>query len=138
MFYAWLNAVEPKSLKDLEFKLANAELWKHWDAHLETASPTIIEGKTDAIENLWIGGILKDVVNRTPLMPGQSRLFAYTDDRPGELTITPKEDQFAGRCIVVAHLSSHQLGPVTPDQSIWSNRAEGAPPDAAEVDETEP
>ncbi len=138
VFYAWLNAVEPKSLKDLEFKLANAELWKHWDAHLETASPTIIEGKTDAIENLWIGGILKDVVNRTPLMPGQSRLFAYTDDRPGELTITPKEDQFAGRCIVVAHLSSHQLGPVTPDQSIWSNRAEGAPPDAAEVDETEP
>jgi hypothetical protein len=126
--YAWLSDVEPKSLKDLDFKLASKELWKHWDAHSETASATTIDGKTDSLDTLWIGGILKELVNRTPLMPGQSRLFAYTDDRPGELTITPSEDQFDGRCVVVAHLSPHQLGPVIPDRSIWSNRTEGPPP----------
>jgi len=136
--YAWLSDVEPKSLKDIEFKPAGADLWKHWDSHQETASPTTIEGQTETMDTLWIGGILKDLVNRTPLMPGQSRLFAYTDDRPGELTITPPEDQFDGRCVVVAHLSSHQLGPVTPDRSIWSNRMEGTPPVDVEVGEPDP
>ncbi len=134
--YAWLSDVEPKSLKNLDFKLAEADLWKHWDAHQETASASVVEGQTGALDTLWIGGILKDLVLRTPLMPGQSRLFAYTDDRPGELTITPSEDQFDGRCVVVAHLSSHQLGPVTPDRSIWSNRTEGPPP--VDADTTDP
>jgi hypothetical protein len=136
--YAWLSDVEPKSLKKLDFKPAGNELWKHWDAQQETASPAIVEGKTDAADTLWIGGILKDLVNRTPLMPGQARMFAYTDDRPGELTITPQEDQFDGRCVVVAHLSPHQLGPVMSDRSIWSNRMEGTPPVNEEVGETGP
>ena len=136
--YAWVNDVEPKSLKKLEFKLAVDDLWKHWDAQKETASPTAVEGQGDAVDTLWIGGILKDLVDRTPLMPGQARMFAYTDDRPGELTITPQEDQFDGRCVVVAHLSSHQLGPVTPDRSIWSNRMEGTPPVDAEIGEIDP
>jgi hypothetical protein len=136
--YAWLSDSEPTSLKELEFKPVGVELWKHWDAHPETASPTKIEGQTEALDTLWIGGILRDLVNRTPLMPGQSRLFAYTDDRPGELTITPVEDQFEGRCVVVAHLSSHQLGPVTPDRSIWSNRMEATPPPDADVGEPDP
>ncbi|MDX1927885.1 MAG: hypothetical protein SFV81_15280 [Pirellulaceae bacterium] len=136
--YAWLSDVEPKSLKNLDFKPADAGLWKHWNANQETASSPAAEGQKEAADTLWIGGILKDLVNRTPLMPGQTRLFAYTDDRPGELTITPQEDQFDGRCVVVAHLSSHQLGPVTPDRSIWSNRTEGTPPvDSGEPDPSE-
>ena len=126
------------SLKNLEFKPADAGLWKHWDASQETASAPAAQGEKEAADTLWIGGILKDLVNRTPLMPGQTRLFAYTDDRPGELTITPQEDQFDGRCVVVAHLSPHQLGPVTPDRSIWSNRKEGTPPVDSDVGAPDP
>lgn len=133
--YAWLSDVEPKSLQALEFKQASTDLWKHWDANKETASQSTSTGKVDPNESLWIGGILKDLLNRTPLVPGQARLIAYTDDRPGELTIKPQEEQFDGRCVVVAHLSPHQLGPVSPDRSIWSNRSEGGtPPVDAEPD----
>ncbi len=120
--YAWLDEVDPKSLKNVTFSAAQAsELRANWDAKPETMT-SVSSSETD--DSLWIGGILRELLNRTPLMPGQSRLFAYTDDRPGEMTITPHEDQFDGRCVIVAHLSTHQLGPVTPDLKIWSGIGE--------------
>ena len=126
--YAWLDEVDPKSLKSVAFKAAQAkDLRAKWDAQPETVTAASNDATTAAADTLWVGGILSELLNRTPLMPGQTRLFAYTDDRPGELTITPQEDQFDGRCVVVAHLSTHQLGPVTPDQKIWSGIGETPP-----------
>ncbi len=125
--YAWLNDISPKSMKELNFTLADSDMWKHWDSDQVTASLPA-DQQSDAADTLWVGGVLRELVNRTPLMPGQVRLFAYTNDRPGDLTITPVEDEFDGRCVVVVHLAPHQLGPVTPDRSIWSNRVESAPP----------
>lgn len=125
---AWLDEVNPRSLKDLSFTDASAsELWKHWDEAAETVSPDRLSNFAESGETLWVGGILADLLTRTPLVPGQSRLIAYTDDRPGELTISPVEDQFDGRCVVVANLSSQTLGTVTPDRSIWSGVIETPP-----------
>ena len=134
--YAWLDEVDPKSLKEVKFQAAKVDqLRSHWDAKPETATVNSKDDTASASDSLWIGGILNELLSRTPLVPGQTRLIAYTDDRPGELTIAPQEDQFDGRCVVVAHLSTHQLGPVTPDLKIWSGVAETPP---AKIDEDAP
>ncbi len=140
--HAWVGDMVEKTAKSIAFASSPfSESWQHWNQDPVTHAPdkngVALAEPSDA---LWIGGILTELVRKTPLMPGQSRLFAYTDARPGELKITPTEDQFDGRCVVVAHLSPAQLGPVRPDLNIWSRLGEvsGDVPPADELMENQP
>ncbi len=124
--HAWVGDVAQKTATAVKFERSTlGQLWQNWDAD----PATFITDSNGALasepgDSLWIGGVLAELVRKTPLVLGQSRLFAYTDARPGELKITPAEDQFDGRCVVVAHLSPAQLGPIQPDLNIWSRLGE--------------
>lgn len=114
--FTWIGGMADNQISKLNFRPEDDSLWEHWENDPATSSNPSEESK----DTLWIGGMLKEIAKRTPLMPGQTRLIAYTDARPGELQILPKEDQFEGRCVVVAHLTSQELGDVKPDARIWS------------------
>jgi hypothetical protein len=99
--------------------------WEQWNTEPITRlhsgnEPSADSADTKQLTSLWIGGVLQELLLKTPLVPGQMRLLAYTDDRPGNLQVTPAEDQLDARCVVVAHLSSPRLGPVQPDRIILS------------------
>ncbi len=120
--YAWLPKIEGKSSESIDFvNQASDSIWQYWNRQPDTWIPQDVQ-KTPAVETdgLWIGGLLHELVRKSPLIPGQTRLFAFTDNHPGELTITPKEDQFEGRCVLVAHLSASRLPGVRPDKNIAS------------------
>lgn len=123
---AWVGDLLSNQTVTLRFVPATTDLlWENWKKELATQpDQPAPESKDSAeIDTLWIGGILKEVVRKTPLMPGQTRLFAYTNDRSSQLTLSPKEDQYDGRCIVVAHLTPQDLGVVVPDLNIRSRRS---------------
>jgi hypothetical protein len=117
---AWLGKIAADDVMRLEFQPCTLEqIGQQWKDDLTTqpAKPLSTEIGSDA-DALWIGGILRDLVRMTPVVPGQTRLIGYTDDRPGSLNVTPREDQFDGRCVVVAHLTPLRLGDVQPDAKI--------------------
>ncbi len=117
----WVGELTGGQAAELQFETLNEKtLWQNWERDPGTQSAKPVNTTSDEVDALWIGGVLEELVLRTPLVPGQTRLFAYTDDRPGDLKVTPGEDQFDGRCVVVAHLSSPKLGRVTPDEVILS------------------
>ena len=131
--YSWLGELASGQSASLTFTPVNQDnLWEHWNLNPSTQAVQPSADTTLAIDELWIGGLLRALVLKTPLVPGQTRLFAYSDDQPGSLQVTPKEDQFDGRCVVVAHLSFPDLEQiqVTPDPVILSR----APLDAGNVD----
>jgi hypothetical protein len=126
--HGWVGEVGERTAKAVHFEDGvTAEMWRHWNGDPVTLIPDKSgDVAAAASDTLWVGGILAELVRKTPLVPGQARLFAYTDVRPGELKISPTEDQFDGRCVVVAHLTPAELGGVHPDLSIWSRLREGS------------
>ena len=69
--YAWLDEVDPKSLKEVKFQAAEVDqLRSHWDAKPETATVNSKDDTAAATDTLWIGGILNELLSRTPLVPG--------------------------------------------------------------------
>lgn len=120
---AWIGDLDSGMSADLVYQPVSANrLWENWRDSPVTQPdvPEEIVGEGVEENALWIGGVLKELVRKTPLMRGQTRLFAYTNDRPSKLTVTPEEDQFDGRCVVVAHLTPQTLGNVKPDVNIMS------------------
>ncbi len=120
---AWIGDLDSAQAAPLNYQLATPEgLWKNWrsDSVTQPDEPDEEVGAGSENDALWIGGVLKSLVSKTPLMPGQTRLFAYTNDRPSGLTVRPAEDQYDGRCVIVAHLSPLNLGDVSPDVNIMS------------------
>ncbi len=121
---AWVGELLQAQSAALRFQPATAgELLREWSSDIATQPelPAVTAGgQGELVDSIWIGGILADVLRKTPLMPGQSRLIGYTDGRPGSLEVTPAEDQFDGRCVVVAHLTPPRLDEVTPDLNILS------------------
>ncbi|MEZ6134176.1 MAG: hypothetical protein R3C53_04605 [Pirellulaceae bacterium] len=119
---SWIGDLDAGVSTKLEFvPLDPATALSEWANDVSTnPEPIDAEASETDVDSLWIGGILYELLRKTPLMPGQTRLFGYTDSRPGELHVTPGEDQFDGRCVVVAHLSAAHLGQVYPDKSIMS------------------
>ena len=137
--YSWLGDIDPRTARDVIFVSEGmTQMWKHWDAQPSTQSRGIADqdGETEQ-DSLWVGGMLAEIVLKLPLMPGQSRLFAYIDERPGELKIKPAEDQFDGRCVVVAHLTPPILRDISPDVSIWSRPVEPADTATETADENQ-
>lgn len=139
--YAWLGALDSGDSAPLSFQTATADaLLKPWQESPITQAdlpPEIASGDSlaDQYSALWVGGVLHAALRKTPLMPGQTRLFAYSDDRPGDLTVKPAEDQYDGRCVVVAHLTPQTLPQIQPDLLIMSRNTtpleeaqEDAPP----------
>jgi hypothetical protein len=117
---AWLGEIASGEVVRAVFEPCTlSQVGSQWNDAMSTQSeaPTAAELQSTA-DALWIGGILHDIVLKTPLVPGQTRLIGYTDDRPGMLNVKPKVDQFEGRCIVVAHLTPVELGDVQPDARI--------------------
>ncbi len=117
---AWLGDLASGQSATLDYETAaGSDILQNWDAQSATQfrAPETSEAQQDS---LWIGGVLSEVLRKTPLAPGQSRLIAYCDERPGNLQVTPAEDQFDGRCVVVAHLTPSELGDTRPDLNIWS------------------
>ncbi len=122
----WIGELAAGAAAELAFQAMNREtLWQDWNRDPSTQIAMPSTAVADESVSLWIGGVLAELVQKTPLVPGQTRLFAYTDDRPGDLTVTPSEDQFDGRCVVVAHLTSPTLGPIQPDEMILSRAVSG-------------
>ncbi len=123
---AWLGELASEQTATLDFKPtdgAPTTLWSEWDADPITRRQ--LPGKDGNAEQLWLGGVLKDLVTKTPLMPGQTRLFGYTENRLGRLKVSPNEDQYSGCCVVVAHLTPETLGVPVAEPRIRS-RGKGA------------
>ncbi|GIX00302.1 MAG: hypothetical protein KatS3mg111_3634 [Pirellulaceae bacterium] len=120
---AWIGDLPAGATIDLQLEpLDIGKLWRRWAAdpitQPDAPPPEALAGaETDA---LWIGGVLRALVHKTPLMPGQAKLFAYTNERFSKLEIAPREDQYDGRCLVVVHLTPAKLPPVRPDAAILS------------------
>lgn len=118
--FCWVDELAPGKAFTLNFTPAtNNNLWKRWEGRSSTQAARP-ETETDGDDSLWIGGLLHELARKTPLLPGQMRLIGYTDNRPGDLEVVPAEDQFDGRCVVVAHLNPPPLGPIQPDRWIMS------------------
>ncbi|MCA9134689.1 MAG: hypothetical protein KDA45_16090, partial [Planctomycetales bacterium] len=130
---AWIGDLPAGQAASLDFVSSSPEnLWEWWNREPATrwnASADRVDADSNerASESLQLGGLLNDVVRKTPLLPGQTRLFAYTDDRPGQLTVSPTEDQFDRRCLIVAHLTPHHLGTVQPDIQVMSRTTSDLP-----------
>ena len=123
---AWLGELASSQTATLDFKPtdgAPTTLWSEWDA--DPITQRQLPGTDGNAEQLWLGGVLKDLVTKTPLMPGQTRLFGYTHDRLGRLKVVPNEDQYDGCCLVVAHLTPQTLGEPVAEPHIRS-RGKGA------------
>ncbi|MEO8270283.1 MAG: hypothetical protein ABI557_11230, partial [Aureliella sp.] len=121
--FCWVDELASGQAFTLEFTpLINDNLWQRWESRSSTQA-TLPETPTDDDDSLWIGGLLREIASKTPLLPGQMRLIGYTDERPGDLKVLPIEDQFDGRCVVVAHLNPPRLEQVQPDRWILSRPA---------------
>ena len=120
---AWVGDLPSGQTAPLEFSAASSDgLWENWKKNPVTQPelPDVDVGSGTESDALWIGGVLREIVRKTPIMRGQTRLFGYTNDRPSELRVNPVEDQYDGRCVIVAHLTPRTLGDVTPDKNIMS------------------
>jgi len=118
--FCWVDELEPSKAFTLGFTpVTMNNLWERWESRSSTqATPPAAAAHGD--DSLWIGGLLHELARKTPLLPGQMRLFGYTDERPGDLKVLPAEDQGDGRCVVVAHLTPPPLDPIQPDHWILS------------------
>lgn len=121
--YSWVGDLLDGQTEDLEFQsVSQGDIWSHWSENPITRPNQPagdLEGSSD-VNDMWVGGVLRDLVVTTPLVPGQTRLFAYTNDRISQLKMTPQEDQVDARTLIVAHLTPMQLGEITPDVAIAS------------------
>ena len=118
---AWIGELSSGKTAPLQYELVDEEgLFREWTQDIATQPQMPAADAEQLVDSLWIGGVLAEVLRKTPLMPGQTRLIGFTDDRPGRLEVNPAEDQFDGRCVVVAHLTPQQLDEVTPDINIMS------------------
>lgn len=126
----WLGDLASGQAANISFVPATQEnLYGNWqeDPITQAEKPEAAPGESSDTDALWIGGVLTELVRKTPLMPGQTRLFAYTNDRTSQLSLSPGEDQFDGRCLVVAHLTPQILGDVVPDLNIRSRGKSNLP-----------
>ncbi len=122
--FCWAGELGLGKAFPLKFSpIINNNLWGHWQSRTSTQA-TLSETVASGGDSLWIGGLLHELARKTPLLPGQMRLIGYTDERPGDLEVVPAEDQFDGRCVVVAHLNPPPLGPIQPDRWILSRPAD--------------
>lgn len=122
---AWVGDLSVGQTTTLQFgPVTGDNFGNEWaqDPVTQASKPEMGEGGTEEMTDLWIGGVMHEIVLKTPLVPGQTRLVGYTEESPGNLSVTPSEDQFDGRCVVVAHLKPGRLGPLTPDKNILSKR----------------
>lgn len=120
---AWIGDLNASQVATLSFETATLEsLWTEWESDpiTQNEAPDLGVDESAETDALWIGGVLREMVRKTPLMPGHTRLFAYTNDRTSQLTVNPSSDQYDGRCLVVAHLTPARLGPIVPDLNIQS------------------
>lgn len=120
---AWVGDLPSGQTAPLQFEPASSDrLWENWKNNPITQPdlPEVEVGSGSDNDALWIGGVLREIVRKTPIMQGQTRLFGFTNDRPSELRVNPAEDQYDGRCVIVAHLTPRILGNVTPDKNIMS------------------
>jgi hypothetical protein len=117
---AWIGDLAPMKVAKLTYEphQLNAVL-PDWENNLVTQASAPFASDT-LVDSLWIGGVLNEILQKTPLMPGQTRLIGYTDERPGKLELTPSNEQYDGRCIVVVHLTPQTLGDIVPDKNIMS------------------
>jgi hypothetical protein len=123
---AWIGELANGETAELTYRPVQVdELWAEWqeDPITQADIPSGELAEDSGTDALWIGGVLEELVRKTPLMPGQTRLFAYSNDRVSPLKLSPAEDQFDGRCLVVAHLTPQNLGVVQPDRNIRSRKS---------------
>lgn len=123
---AWIGELATGASMELEYRPVEIDaLWVRWQEDPITQSEVPSDESLESSETdaLWIGGVLEELVRKTPLMPGQTRLFAYSNDRVSKLNLAPAEDQFDGRCLIVAHLTPPKLGDVQPDRNIRSRKS---------------
>ncbi len=117
---AWIGELQSGEVAAAKFERFDLKTLPQWSGELST-QPNMPAQTADIVDgSLWVGGILDEVLRKTPLVPGQTRLIGFTDDRPGKLEVIPTADQFDGRCVVVVHLTPQTLGDIVPDRRILS------------------
>ncbi len=121
---AWIGELASGQVAAVQFEASDlTEPIPQWSDNLSTQPIMPSQSSDEEVDTLWVGGILREVLVKTPLVPGQTRLVGYTDNRPGKLEVLPTSDQFDGRCVVVAHLTPQSLGDILPDKKILSKIA---------------
>ncbi|MBX3422565.1 MAG: hypothetical protein KF752_13510 [Pirellulaceae bacterium] len=121
---AWLGNLAAGQRRELRWETTAFELGiPGWNQQFLTRSvqPTATEMQQSS--ELWIGGILHQVLRNAPLPLGKIMLIGYTSQRLGDLTIKPAADQYDSVSIVVAHLAEPDMPVPQPDTSIASRPA---------------
>lgn len=120
---AWIGQLPAGEVAAAKFERFDLKDLPQWSGELATQPSMPAQTADIADGSLWVGGILDEVLRKTPLVPGQTRLIGFTDDRPGKLEVIPTADQFDSRCVVVAHLTPQTLEDIVPDRRILSKIA---------------
>lgn len=131
--YCYLDELTTGQVVTLDYVAVEGEnLWESWNKSPVTGSAAPSQEElSDADEPLWLGGVMQSIVRKTPLAEGQVLLVGFTEQRVGAMELSPSQDQFDSRCVVVAHLRPGRLPVVVPDRSILSriqSRDSGPPP----------
>lgn len=136
---SWLGDLAAGESAKIQFASASLDdAWQHWNESPITCDPRLLARFTESAgahnDAIRLGAVLSELTQKVPLVEGQTRLFAYADQRPGKLLMEPAEDQLDSRCVVMAHLTSATLGSVTPDLRILSRPISSvmAPPQPVE------
>ncbi|MGN6546406.1 MAG: hypothetical protein ACTHK7_15235 [Aureliella sp.] len=143
--YAWLGDLAEDASRKADWVEADINApWDHWNKSIITRRPesgevpvASDETQTDA-SGLLVGGLLNELLTAVPLVPGQVRLLAYTDQRPGKMVVEPVDDQLDSRTVVMAHLRPANWRPITPDTSIIGRVPGGAEPSGFDIDAPPP
>ncbi len=118
--FAWFGDLEDDSTK--KSRLMNASLdesWKHWNESSITREPVQdSESPPEQDSGLVVGGLLHELLYALPLVPGQARLLAYSDERAGKFELQPSNEQSDSRSVIVVHLSPAKFGPITRDKQM--------------------
>lgn len=125
--FAWIGDLADDKSHSVEFQTGNDELpWVYWNKSDITRRPSPSREKQSDAVGLLVGGLLSELLYAVPLVPGQVRLLGYCNDHMGQLTVSPKDDQFDSRQVVMAHLRPAKWLDVTPDKRIIG-RIPGSP-----------
>ncbi|HBE68895.1 MAG TPA: hypothetical protein DDW52_12175 [Planctomycetaceae bacterium] len=122
---AWIDTLRSGEAATLAFAATTPDaLFEKWNQDVLTQRIQPSAAELQANDDLWLGGVLGNIVTKLPIGQGQIVLVGLTDGDVGMLTLEPGQDQMARRNVMVAHLKAADLPAIRPDLSSIDKRSE--------------
>lgn len=150
--FAWLGDLVDDSTHQATYTTATIDApWQHWDRLAITRNPDATDASAAEPEQasnlaaavqpadvdasaLIVGGLLSELLNAVPLVAGQARLLAYTDDRTSKMVSEPADGRLDSRTVVMVHLRSSDWRPLTPDRQVIGRSPTAVEPAIREIE----